>query len=229
MDTPLTLAQALCLLSVRRYKGRFLASRFRFITATAHLTELYLAGHASITGRLIKRIELASEPETPSELLARICELLKKTKKDTSLRAAIHILSRDKVSFRGPIEDLVDAGHLSVTPVKVLWIFRTNRYAETDPVLGDTILDNVSDEITRLDGPTDPRLGALIMLLREAHLLNGLLPKDILKQGRKRARQIALAKHYDNEEVRKSLAGLRGAMTIVASNAAADGGGDGGE
>lgn len=230
MQHPLTLAQTLCLVSVRQYKGRFLASRFRFISAAALITDLYLLGAVDISGRIIKRVKLVDKPSHPSEGLARAYDLLAKSKKDTSLRAAIHTLSRDKMCFRGAADELVANGHMTAETYKILRVFKATRYVAISDDLIGSITSDVSAELSRADGDVSPRLGSVIMLLREGHLLKGLVPRTVYKSGRRRARLIALGKLYRDEDTRKTLAGIRGAMTIIASNAAGgDGGGDGGD
>ena len=191
MEPKLKLAEELLLLALNDEKGTVLMAgsmALPYGLAGALLIELVDAGLVRIEG---KNLVAAPAGAARDEVLDEVLGLIRASAKTRDLKHWVGKIGRSAGKIRGKLADrLVDKRILQKEDHRVLLIFPTKRYPQTNPMPEYGIRERVRQALRGMT-PPDERTAALISLVHACELTGTLFDKGERREAKKRAKEIS--------------------------------------
>jgi len=191
MDKKLSLAEELLLLALNDEKGTVLmAGSFGlpYGLAGALLIELVDAGLLRIEG---KGLIVVPAGTARDEVLDEVLGLVRGSAKTRDLKHWVGKIGRSAGKIRRKLADrLVDRRILQKEEHRLLLIFPTKRYPQTDPMPEYGIRERVRQALRGMT-PPDERTAALISLVHACELTGMLFDKGERREAKRRAKEIS--------------------------------------
>lgn len=219
MDIKLNLAEELLLLALNEEKGTILmaaSTGLPYGLAGALIVELVEAGLLRIEGT-----ELIAAPRGSArdELLDEVLGSIRTSKRTRNLKHWVGKIGRSGGKIKEKLLNrLVEKGILKREEHRLLWVFPTRRYPETDPRPEYKIRERVRAGILGAV-PPETRTAALISLVHACDLTGVLFEKGECREARKRAKEITKSQPIGN-----AVAHTVEAVKVAVVTAAAAGG-----
>lgn len=215
MKKALALHQELMLLSLRDKEGTSIGCSYLVAIGGACLAELSLQ----------KRIEIGSDKKrlvtvirTDSTGDAILDELLNKIHSSKRIRSAqewvLSITQMPKLKHR-IAQQLCDRKILQQEEVKVLWLFRTNRYPEADSQYERALKQRMAKLMFGQTIQHDERTTIVIALAKAADLLKHNFDKDRLARNKERINKIAKSDMFAARATKQALATVQSTIVLA--------------
>jgi Golgi phosphoprotein 3 len=191
MDKKLSLAEELLLLALNDEKGTVLMAGSMGLSyglAGALLIELVEAGLLRIEGK-----DLVAPPagSARDEILDEVLGIIRSAKRTRDLKYWVGKIGRSGGQHKKKLLDrLVDRRILQKEDHRLLLIFPTKRYPQTDPMPEYGIRERVRQALRGMT-PPDARTAALISLVQACDLTGTLFEKGERREAKKRAKEIS--------------------------------------
>lgn len=216
MDTKLNLAEELLLLALNDEKGTVLMAGsmgLPYGLAGALLTELVEAGLLRIEG---KAVVAASSGAARDEVLDEVLGLVRASAKTRDIRHWVGKIGRSAGKIRRKLADrLVDTRILQKEEHRLLLIFPTRRYPQTNPMPEYGIRERVRQALRGMT-PPDARTAALISLVHACDLTGMLFEKGERREAKKRAKEISAGQPVGSAVARVVEAAKAGVIAAAA-------------
>jgi hypothetical protein len=217
MDTKLSLAEELLLLALNEEKGTVLmagATGLPYGLAGAMLIELTEAGLVRVEG---KEVIAAAAGSARDELLDEALAVIRASKRTRSLGHWVGKIGRSGGKIKGRLLDrLVAKGILRREEHRLLLIFPTTRYPETDPTPEYRIRERIRAAVRGFT-PPDEHTAALISLVHACDLTGVIFEKGERREAKKRAKEITLGQPIGSA-VARTVEAVKAAVIIAASS-----------
>ena len=191
MDKKLSLAEELLLLALNDEKGTVLMAGsmgLPYGLAGALLVELVEAGYLHIEG---KDLVAAARGSARDEILDEVLGVIRSAKRTRDAKYWVGKIGRSAGKIRRKLADrLVDRRILQKEEHRLLLIFPTKRYPQTDPMPEYGIRERVRQALRGMT-PPDGRTAALISLVHACELTGMLFDKGERREAKRRAKEIS--------------------------------------
>jgi Golgi phosphoprotein 3 len=191
MDTKLSLAEELLLLALNDEKGTVLmvgSMGLSYGLAGALLIELVEAGLLRIEGK-----DLVAPPagSARDEILDEVLGVIRSAKRTRDLKYWVGKIGRSGGKLKKKLlARLVDRRILQQEDHRLLLIFPTKRYPQTNPMPEYGIRERIRSGLRGMTSP-DERTVALISLVQACDLTGTLFDKGERREAKKRAKEIS--------------------------------------
>jgi Golgi phosphoprotein 3 len=190
MDKKLSLAEELLLLALNDEKGTVLMAGsmgLPYGLAGALLVELVEAGFLRIEGKTLVAARAGSARD---EILDEVLGVIRSAKRTRDTKYWVGKIGRSAGKIRRKLADrLVDKRILQKEEHRLLLIFPTKRYPQTDPMPEYGIRERVRQALRGMT-PPDERTAALISLVHACELTGMLFDKGERREAKRRAKEI---------------------------------------
>jgi golgi phosphoprotein 3 len=216
MDKKLNLAEELLLLALNDEKGTVLMAGSMGLSyglAGALLFELVEAGLLRIEGK-----DLVAPPagSARDEILDEVLGIIRSAKRTRDLKYWVGKIGRSGGPHKKKLLDrLVDRRILQKEDHRLLLIFPTKRYPQTDPMPEYGIRERVRQALRGMT-PPDARTAALISLVQACDLTGTLFDKGERREAKKRAKEISAGQPVGSAVARVIEAAKAGVVAAAA-------------
>ncbi len=215
MDKKLNLAEELLLLALNDEKGTVLMAGSMGLSyglAGALLFELVEAGLLRIEGKDL----VAAAGSTRDEILGEVLGIIRSAKRTRDLKYWVGKIGRSGGQHKKKLLDrLVDRRILQKEDHRLLLIFPTKRYPQTDPMPEYGIRERVRQALRGMT-PPDARTAALISLVQACDLTGTLFDKGERREAKKRAKEISAGQPVGSAVARVIEAAKAGVVAAAA-------------
>jgi len=194
MQKNLKLHEEILLLSLRDKKGTFASTeRLGFALGGAILAELLLLKKVEIdeVKKNKKLLNLVNSTPTGDPVLDECIEKVKKAKRRAQIRQWVIRFAQVKKLKHKIAEQLCRKSILRADEDKILLIFTRKIYPEINPIPERQLIDRIKRVILSDAPEIDPRTAIITALAFRTNLLKLVIDKQILKDRKKRLKQIA--------------------------------------
>jgi hypothetical protein len=191
MDAKLKLAEELLLLALNEEKGTVVMAGsigLPYGLAGALLIELAADGLIRVEGK-----ELVAAPggSARDEVLDEVLGVIRSAKRTRDLKSWVGKIGRSAGKLKGRLLDrLVAKGILRREEHRLLLLFPTTRYPETNPMPEYAVRERVRRALRGMT-PPDGHTAALISLVHACDLVGVLFEKGERREAKKRAKEIS--------------------------------------
>lgn len=217
MENKLDLTEELLLLALNEEKGTVILAAsmtLPFGLAGALLMGLLQAGLVRIEGKA-----LVAESRGPSgdDLFDEIIGMIRASKRPCGLEHWVGKIGRSGGKIRNRLlARLVEKRILTKEDRRLLWLFPSSRYPQSDPRPEYDLRQRVRSEILG-DRPLAERTAALISLIYACDLVGVVFEKGERREARKRAKEICRSQPVGSA-VARTVAAVRAAVIAAASS-----------
>ncbi|MEM8937027.1 MAG: GPP34 family phosphoprotein [Pseudomonadota bacterium] len=189
MTSPLTLPQALLLLTLQDESGSPKAGFYKPAIAGAAISELLLRGALTVSDAKKPELLITHSLDSQGAFLDLIMAEIAESKKPRDLQSWVTRLGNHKALVPTLADELCDLGALKKETSKLFGVFTRSTWPEASPRLESDLKDQLQAAITG-DGGIDERLSVMIALADSADVLRHNFDRALLKTNKARIKAI---------------------------------------